>query len=239
MASRQTRLEWDHSLFPLGRHVNHDPRSLNFLVAEIDTPVSKSWRRYTPILDQGQLGSCTGNAMCGLLGTAPFYGSLYNLRHAYPPLQITLDEAMAVSIYSRATVIDPFDGSYPPTDTGSDGLSVTKVAIERKLITPDYKHITSLAAAHNAIKTGPFITGMNWYTNMFYPDSNGLIKIGGVVEGGHELAFIGYSATYHRWKFTQSWGTSWGKGGYGYMSDDTYQQLLSEQGDATVPTKWG
>ncbi len=31
------------------------------------------WERVVPILDQGELGSCTSNAGTGALGTQPFY----------------------------------------------------------------------------------------------------------------------------------------------------------------------
>ena len=238
MADRKAQLVWSDTPYPLGRNINHDPRSLNFMVeapASV-TPVSKTWRRYTPILDQGPLGSCTGNAMCGLLGTAPFYGTLHDLRYAWSnPLR--LDEALAVALYSRATAIDPFSGEYPPDDTGSDGLSVTKAAIERGLISSRYLHITSLDAAHAAIATSPFIVGTNWYEDMFYPSTSGVVKIGGAVAGGHEYECLGYSTYYKRWKFANSWGTGWAKSGYFYMTNDTLAQLLSEQGDATVPSK--
>jgi hypothetical protein len=53
----------------LGRHVRHDPRSRAYQVRP-RAPLAKSvsWERQTPILDQGDLGSCTGNAACGVLG---------------------------------------------------------------------------------------------------------------------------------------------------------------------------
>ena len=39
-----------------------------------------------------------------------------------------------MSIYSDATKIDTAAGSYPPTDTGSDGVSVAAVATKRGLV---------------------------------------------------------------------------------------------------------
>ncbi|MFC4587824.1 hypothetical protein [Sphaerisporangium corydalis] len=33
----------------------------------------RRWERALPILDQGDLGSCTGNAAAGALGTAPYW----------------------------------------------------------------------------------------------------------------------------------------------------------------------
>lgn len=229
------QLAWSDTPYPLGRNIVHDSRSLAFMVEAPKrvTPVSRTWTRYTPILDQGNLGSCTGNAITGLCGTAPFYGSLYALRKA----GLLLDESLAVALYERATVIDPFSGSYPPDDTGSDGLSVTKAAIERGLLSKTYLHINSLAAAYTAIAKSPFIVGSYWYDDMFNPDSSGVVKIGGAVAGGHEYECLGYSTSSKRWKFANSWGPGWGRSGYFYMSNDTLAQLLSEQGDATVPNK--
>ena len=43
---------------PLGRHVNHDSRSLNYLVAPDGTVATARWNRVIPVLDQGQVGSC-------------------------------------------------------------------------------------------------------------------------------------------------------------------------------------
>jgi hypothetical protein len=39
-------------------------------------PQTKVWTRRIPVLDQGDLGSCTGNAATGVLGSEPFYGTL-------------------------------------------------------------------------------------------------------------------------------------------------------------------
>ena len=65
----------------LGRHVRHDPRSLAYQVAAVDPATLTSVRhvRGIPVLDQGDLGSCTGNAAEGCLGSAPFLGTLQGL----------------------------------------------------------------------------------------------------------------------------------------------------------------
>lgn len=107
-------------LHPLGRHVEHDPRSRDYpFEVAAATPLRKTlWRRYGRVLDQGQLGSCTGNAIVGALNTLP-------LRKTGAA---ALTEKDAVSIYGSATAIDSIPGQYPPTDTGSSGLAVCKSA---------------------------------------------------------------------------------------------------------------
>lgn len=210
---------------PLGRHVNHDPRSLAYQVEPTGVVVSVRWPRITPILNQGDLGSCTGNATAGVLGSNPFYGTI--------PAGTALDEKFAVSIYSSATKIDSFDGVYPPNDTGSDGLSVAKAAKQLGLIS-GYQHITSLAAAHTAIQAGPFITGTNWMSGMDEPDEHGIVHATGIVRGGHEYEIIGYDATVGLWEAVNSWGDGWGKGGHFFIPDADYAALLGAQGDATT-----
>lgn len=211
---------------PLGRHVHHDSRSLSYLVEPAATPVSARWNRHTPILDQGSLGSCTGNATVGVLGTDPLYATL-----DHPGL--TLDESEAVAIYSAATKLDSYSGEYPPTDTGSDGLSVAKAAQAAGLIS-GYRHVTSLAAAQAAIATGPFIVGTDWYEGFDSPDTSGLVSIAGKVRGGHEYECIGYDVATDLWELVNSWGTSYGVAGHFFYSSATLTQLLASDGDATV-----
>jgi len=210
----------------LGRHVHHDSRSLAYLVEADGTAVSKRWQRRTPMLDQGNLGSCTGNAATGVLGTDSFYATL--------PGQ-PLDEAEAVKLYSAATTLDPYAGSYPPTDTGSDGLSVAKAAKAAGLIS-GYLHITSVAAAQTAIQAGPFIIGSDWYDGFDTPNSAGLVSISGSVRGGHEYECCGYDAGADTWELVNSWGTSYGVVGHFYYTSATLAQLLAAQGDATTFT---
>lgn len=212
---------------PLGRIVNHDPRSLQYLVPEAAAPRSVTWARRIPVLDQGNLGSCTGNATVGVLGSEPFWDTLTDTE------QQSLNEDEAVKVYSLATQLDDIGGTYPPDDTGSSGLGAAKAAKSLGLIS-GYQHITSVAAAQQAIQAGPFITGVNWYEGFDAPDSNGLVAISGQIRGGHEFEVIGYDATQGMWEAVNSWGDSFGKGGHFFFTDATFARLLSEQGDATT-----
>jgi len=173
--------------------------------------------------------NCTGNATCGALGTDPFYETLTALIAG----GLVLNEAEAVKIYSKATTLDSQPGSYPPDDTGSDGLSAAKAAQSFGLIS-GYQHITSVAAAQTAIQTGPFIVGSEWWTGMDNPDANGLVEATGTVRGGHEYLCTGYDATTDLWEHDNSWGTSYGVDGKFYYSSATFAKLLASQGDATV-----
>jgi len=206
----------------LGRHVEHDERSRAFAFAPpAPRPiVDVAWKRRVNPYDQGQLGSCTANALCGALSTKPY-------RHRFD------SQRNIVKLYSRATVIDGFDGVYPPTDTGSSGLAVAKVAYERAWIS-GYQHAFNFDAVLQALMQYPGITGTVWRADMFHPDSDGRVHPTGGDVGGHEYEVFGVDAANRRIWFWNSWSASWGVGGRFYMTWDDYSGLLAADGDYTI-----
>lgn len=142
---------------------------------------------------------------------------------------------MAVDLYSAATVADPFTGSYPPDDTGSDGLSVAKVLTSRGLIA-GYQHTFTTNDALLALSQTPWITGMNWYSSFDSPAPNGEIKVASsaYVRGGHEFEGSELDVENSRVWFWNSWGPGYGIGGRMWMSFGTFDRMLHEEGDVTV-----
>jgi hypothetical protein len=211
---------------PLGRHVNHDPRSLRFLVGQPARALaSVRHERQVPVFDQGNLGSCTGNASVGALGTAPLFAAL-------PATHPVLDESLAVKVYGEATALDDYPGTYPPDDTGSDGLSVAKALKARGLIS-GYLHATSLTAMQAALQDTPVIVGTNWLSGMDNPDSAGLVRATGQVRGGHEYEVIGMDLATQRFECVNSWGEGWGVQGHFFISFGDMTKLLAQNGDCT------
>lgn len=216
----------------LGRHVNHDSRSKNFRVErKVASPVSKKWTRETPILDQDlpkPLGSCTGNASDGVLGTDPFYSLMVA---AYP--KTILNEATAIDIYGLATQLDGYKGTYPPTDTGSDGLSAAKAVMQLfPNVIKGYTHALTLDDLIQGMQEAPCIVGTDWLTGMDSPDGNGLVHATGTVRGGHEYECWDLDIENSMLGFKQSWG-DWGVNGNFYYSFADFTKLLADDGDAT------
>lgn len=211
---------------PLGRHIEHDPRSKSFRVAPRKTQASTKWRRRSPILDQGQLGSCTGNASDGVLGTDPFFGSL--------PTDFDFSETTAVSIYELATQLDNVSGQYPPTDTGSTGLAAAKACKQKGFIS-GYTHAFSIDDVINGLQSGPAITGISWFNSFDTPDANGVVSLpsNAYVRGGHEVEIIEVDMTNELFTLPNSWGPGWGLNGYFKIPFGVYEKLLAEGGDAT------
>lgn len=219
----------------LGRHVNHDPRSRAYAVAPIATTLTAvRHQAFIGILDQGQLGSCTGNAGVGAIYREPFNDGSWRSQ-GYSP-----DEAGAVHLYSNATQLDGYPGAYPPDDTGSDGLSVAK-ALQKAGIISGYLHAFDLQSALLQLMTTPLITGITWYNSMFTPrPGGGLLEVDETsgVAGGHELCvdqYIPASGTVPAMVGgPNSWGTSWGDGGRWYMYVTDWGKLLADDGDVTA-----
>lgn len=207
--------------FPLGRRVHHDDRSRDFPAPQLAAVHDVAWRHHGPILDQGQLGSCTGHALVDCLMTGPLYRGYRNLTHAD-----------AVRAYERATVIDPFLGAYPPDDTGSDGMDACKAGVEFGWLT-GYDHAFGIDHLLGALMLGPVMVGTSWYESMFSPDNRGRVAVSGSVAGGHEYVI---SARSGRWlRIVNSWGSSWGLHGCAWIAAADLAALLDDQGDVTVP----
>ncbi|MFF7411673.1 C1 family peptidase [Streptomyces lydicus] len=220
----------------LGRHIEHDPRSRAFALSEDLLPSTYTSATHTvriPVLDQGDLGSCTGNAAEALVGSDPLYGAIPAAVAVRPTGDAAADEVQAVALYSAATRLDGIQGVYPPTDTGSTGLAVAKAAQKAGLIS-GYQHALSLDAALKALSSAPLIVGVNWYEGFDTPDSKGLVEVSGSVRGGHEFLLYGMDAKKKVVLARNSWGTGWGaNGGFSFSFDDL-GRLLDEDGDATL-----
>lgn len=213
----------------LGRRVNHDPRSRRYAYTPKTAALtSVRHTRYAPVFDQGDVGSCTGNACLGAIGTGPLHDDL-----AAAGTLPTFDEATAVKLYSLATTLDSAPGSYPPDDTGSDGLSVAKAAQQDGWLS-GYQHALSYDAALLALVDGPVIVGVDWYAGFDTPTAAGQMRLSGQVRGGHELCVDEIDVENQRVWVTNSWSTSWGLDGRAWWSFATFKRLLARDGDCTI-----
>ncbi len=236
-----------------GRHVVHDPKSREHDVARDAAPFAREpimWERFSPILDQGNLpaqgihivgadgagvedlGSCTGNALAAWLGCAPHVHSV--------AAAAAYDEQFAINLYSAATKIDPFDGSWPFEDTGSSGLAVAKAA-KRAGIISGYRWAFSTDGLIRALQRGPVIVGGPWFAGFDRPDSRGRVKATGPIRGGHEWLIRGWTpdpdgvGTDGLLHCDQSWGNEFGIRGTFTMSTRTWDVLRALRADVVSP----
>lgn len=215
----------------LGRHLHHDDRSRGF-PAELAPQIASVTHQSSGLpLDQGEAGSCTAEALCGCLNTEPAF-------EPDPPDATVqpLTQAFAYSLYAREVALE--GGTYPPDDPGGSGLLVCQAAKSAGLIS-SYAHVFSAGDALKALMLRPGMFGINWYTSMDSPDSNGVVEVtpAATVRGGHEVFAYGLDVPDELIWFWNSWGASFGVGGRFAMRFATAERLLGEDGDMTFPVK--
>jgi hypothetical protein len=209
--------------YRLGRTLWHDSKSLQYPARTTAIKTVKH-RHYGPVLDQGNLGSCTGNSISQVLNTA----------HAHKTGHKLYTEKDAINFYHRGTLVDEFTGDYPPDDSGSSGNGVCLAALQDGVLA-SYDHAFGIDHALGALSLQPVMIGINWYNSMFDPDSNGFLTIANGIAGGHEPCLVGINLKGEFVWLLNSWGASWALKGFAKLRFADLDRLLQEDGDVTVP----
>lgn len=208
----------------LGRIPQFDERSKAFPIRALVAGKprrSYSWRT-TVQLDQGNTPACTGFSLC--------------MEAAARPVVVTgITDSDGMKIYHRAQELDEWPGS---DYEGSSVLAAMKAGVERGWY-KEYRWALGpgAEAAENDLALavgykGPAILGTNWYDGMFDADEDGYLNVSGSLAGGHAYVITKYSV-----KRDAYWTpNSWGGAGQGWIRRADIIRLLSEDGEAVVPT---
>ncbi|MBM9510000.1 hypothetical protein [Actinacidiphila acididurans] len=229
----------------LGRHIEHDPRSLAYAHGVLPKSAIKSvsWTRRIPILNQGNIGSCTGNAETGALGTdsvgrtaAATVTVKADSKGVFTAGIRTLDETFALDVYTLNTLLDSIKGNMPGDDTGSTSLACGKSGQALGLFS-GYTHAYSYDALLSALQSGPVLIGIPWYNSMFEPQADGriVVDVSSGLAGGHEMVVREYDLANDEVWPDNSWDTTWGLQGRGYFAGADLRTLLANGGDVLVP----
>lgn len=214
----------------------HDGRDKLYPVSNKLSNTVVDLRNYcTEIEDQGNLGSCTGNAIAGAIELIDkrtgkqrdisrlfiyYYERLYEGTVNYDSGAYIRDGIKSVYTYGAPTEnLWPYDITKfrtKPTKNAVDDAAKRKVKL--------YQRVLNHEGCLDAIANGnPVIIGFNVYesfeTNivadigmMPYPDVHHERLL-----GGHCVLLVGYSKTTKCYIARNSWGTEWGDNGYFYM----------------------
>ena len=187
--------------------------------------------KFPPVYDQGQLGSCTANALCAAFAyDAPgFVGSrlflYYNERliegtTKYDAGAYLHDGIHALETYGVCTeALWPYNINKYATKptTGCYTAALSDKVLTAQNIQP------TLTAMKTALANGfPFVFGFTVYSSFESANATrtGIIPMPGAHEqilGGHAVVAVGYDDAHQWFIFRNSWGSGWGAGGYGFI----------------------
>lgn len=188
-----------------------------------------------PILDQKAEGACVGFGWTAQALATPFVVNLKTLPGKAPKTP----QPFARYVYTAAQKIDEYPGeSYE----GTSVLAGAKVMAQHRAVT-SYSWAFSIDDVIDAlIQKGPVVLGINWYDGM-YKAPRGILSVTGEHVGGHCILAIGYTTSSPKFGGKQtitlqnSWGKGWGVNGLAEISVEDLARLLSEQGEACIPSK--
>jgi len=190
----------------------------------------------SPIFDQGQLGSCTGNALAGALQFIEkkveekdkvSYMTLSRLFIYYSERAIentiNSDSGAAIrdGIKALATLGSCSENCWPydiSKFTNQPYHACYVSAAKHKI--SSYYRLNTLDDMRHCLSSGyPFVFGFSVYDSFESENvaTTGIVPMPQSDEqllGGHAVTAIGYNDTDKRFIVRNSWGTSWGQNGY-------------------------
>jgi C1A family cysteine protease len=205
----------------------------------------------TSVKDQGQEGSCTAfstiaameflekkfnsNPMSNFSEQFTYYVTRVDIARG-PPSQ---DSGAYVrdSIKSTISYGTCFENTWPYSNPLNRKPSTQAYLEAKKYGTISYTTIqaNNLNLLKTTLSQGiPVVIGFICYSNIFDSgvSTTGIIPLqNDNIIGGHAVLLVGYNDTTGQFKFKNSWGTSWGDNGYGYLPYEYYTE-----GD--IPELW-
>ena len=188
-----------------------------------------------PVYDQGQLGSCTGNAIAGAMeyerdrqGLSDFIPSRLFVYYNERALEGTVSSDSGAVIRDGIKVVNS-DGVCPetmwPYDIGMFSVKPPKrcyvAATTDKAV--QYEAIQTLGDLKDAIASNlSVVFGFTVYQSFESPAvaQSGVLPMPTPDEatvGGHAVVAVGYNDSKNQVIVRNSWGASWGDQGYFYM----------------------
>ena len=240
------------ALVDLGRIRRHDPASRRYQSPHRGATRGRSVRHRlaAPHVDQFYLGGCVGFSGTNLLNTGAAVRSraVFNRRVPIGRAGRTyLGNDDGIRNYHESTVRDPFEGIYPPDDSGSSAIGLAKWWAELGVIGGyDWVIAGGMDALIATVQATPVLFGSYWFDDMFATGPDGLLTsatdtAGASLDntGGHEYLCnaVLYRGPGWLFGFEQSWGEHpQGFSPTFYMRDELVEHLIfGLAGDVMVP----
>ena len=212
-----------------------DPRDYIYQATSPIRPVnSVDLRQYcTAVEDQGQLGSCTGNAIAGAIelldkraGKVTDVSRLF-IYYNERLLEGTVRTDSGAYIRDGLKVVNqqgaPLESlwTYDIRKFATQPSAAAYADAQRRRVSK-YERCSDFNAVIAALTAGnPVVVGFLVYSSFYYIGANGLMPYPNVnrerLLGGHAVCLVGYDKTRNIFIARNSWSAYWGDRGYFYM----------------------
>lgn len=201
----------------------------------------------SPVKDQGQLGSCVAFATTAVKEWQEIkeYGLEIVMAKKKPAMDTKLVRDLSEQwVYWHCKKIDPWPNEegtsiryamkilqhqgvpfekewpYSATTIGKPSKMANRIAMWLR-ISSYWRITTGLELKAALVNHGPIPIGILCFEEIFGVGANGIVadpKNPSQVYGGHAVCAVGYDDSKKLIKFKNSWSSSWGDKGYGYLS---------------------
>lgn len=206
----------------------------------------------TPILNQGNCGSCVAYSTIGTLETqmniarqSPFLNMRYSTDMLFAcgggGCESGWFPSSAADFLQNTGVADeacmPATMSATGQDVSCDMKCSDSAARSQKIAS--YTTPANVEAVKAALKKGPLVTTLDVYADFITYGSGVYKHTSGEMLGGHAVSLIGYDDAKQAWIIRNSWGPDWGDHGFAYVSYDDDSGVGSETWGFDIPAADG
>jgi C1A family cysteine protease len=202
----------------------------------------------TPVLNQGNCGSCVAYSTIGTLETqmnisraSPFLNMRYSTDMLFAcgggSCESGWFPSSAASFLQSSGVAD--EACMPATSSasGQDASCSMKCgdSAQRSQKVSSVNTPRNADAVKAALKRGPLVTTLDVYADFITYGSGVYKHTTGDYMGGHAVSLIGFDDAKRAWIIRNSWGPDWGDHGFAYVSYDDQSGVGDETWGFEIP----
>lgn len=229
------------------------------LQMQSNLPMQLDWRNQnginwvTPIMDQGNCGSCVAFASIATLETQ------YKIAMGLPMFNLRLSPQSlfscgggacewgwrpesAARFLQRNGAVEEACLPYTSGATGSDvACNATcnnplRMKVKLSAFSTPSRSVRNIEAVKAALQSGPLVTTLDVYADFMSYAGGIYTKVSGEYLGGHAVSIVGYNDVERYWIIRNSWGATWGEDGFGRVSYDDMSGVGDETWSYQLPT---